>query len=283
MAAAAPSASTDLPAEEEAQLWSRWRGAGDTAARERLVLHYLPLARTLAAVHYRGRVHADVEFDDYLQLARLGLMESVDRYEPGRGAQFKTYVAHRIRGALLNGLEKATEKSQQIAARKRLRAERLDSVKSAALDTAASDPSDERRGTTVRGTVARSRQSTLLAYLAEVGIGIALGVMLEDTGMVAADGESEGGEVAAVSVSPDVLYFRKTELQRWQEQLREALARLPAQESRVIRYHYQQEVPFDEIAAMLGVSRSRVSQLHRQGLGKLRHMLGQGPPCDVFL
>lgn len=283
MAAAAPSASTDLPVEEEAQLWSRWRGAGDTAARQRLVLHYLPLARTLAAVHYRGRVHADVEFDDYLQLARLGLMGSVDRYEPGRGAQFKTYVAHRIRGALLNGLEKATEKSQQIAARKRLHAERLESVKSAALDPAASHPVDGGRATTVRGTAARSRQSTLLAYLAEVGIGIALGVMLEDTGMVAAYAESEGGDVAAFAASPDVLYFRKTELQRWQEQLREALARLPAQESKVIRYHYQQEVPFDEIAAMLGVSRSRVSQLHRQGLGKLRHMLGQGPPCDVFL
>ena len=135
----------------------------------------------------------------------------------------------------------------------------------------------------MRGTAARSRQSTLLAYLAEVGIGIALGVMLEDTGMVAADGESEGRDVAAVAASPDVLYFRKTELQRWREQLREALARLPAQESKVIRYHYQQEIPFDEIAAMLGVSRSRISQLHRQGLGKLRHMLGQGPPCDVFL
>ena len=282
MAAAAPSASTDLLLEEEAQLWSRWRGAGDAAARDRLVLHYLPFARALAAVHYRGRIHADVEFDDYLQLARLGLMESVDRYEPERGAQFKTYVAHRIRGALLNGLEKATEKSQQIAARKRLQAERLESVKSAALDAAASHPFDEGRAT-ARGPAARSRQSTLLAYLAEVGIGIALGVMLEDTGMVAADGESEGRDVAAVAASPDVLYFRKTELQRWREQLREALARLPAQESKVIRYHYQQEIPFDEIAAMLGVSRSRVSQLHRQGLGKLRHMLGQGPPCDVFL
>ena len=59
MAAAAPSASTDLLLEEEALLWSRWRGAGDAAARDRLVLHYLPFARTLAAVHYRGRIHAD--------------------------------------------------------------------------------------------------------------------------------------------------------------------------------------------------------------------------------
>jgi RNA polymerase sigma factor for flagellar operon FliA len=279
--AAVPTPSSDLPFEEEARLWARWRVAGDTAARERLVLHYLPLARTLAAVHYRGRIHADVEFDDYLQLARLGLMESVDRYEPERGAQFNTYAAHRIRGTLLNGLGKATEKSQQIAARKRLRAEQLESIKAAALDAAVQRNPEAGEATT--GGSARSRQNALLAYLAEIGMGIALGVMLEDTGMMAAEGGSEDEERAAPAPRPDVLYFRKTELQRWQEQLREALARLPAQERKVIRYHYQQEVPFEEIAAMLGVSRSRISQLHRQGLGKLRHMLGQGPPCDIFL
>lgn len=122
----------------------------------------------------------------------------------------------------------------------------------------------------------------MLAYLAEVGIGIALGVMLEDTGMLVAE---EGGDAqaAAQTPSPEVLYFRKTEMQRLQQQLRDAMDRLAAPESRVIRCHYLQGLPFEEIAAMLGVSRSRVSQLHRQGLASLRRLLGQGPPCDIFL
>lgn len=250
-------------------------------AREQLVLHYLPFARTLAASLYRGRVHSEIDFDEYLQWARLGLMESVDRYEPCQGAQFKTYAAHRIRGAMLNGLEVASERNQQAIARKRLIASRLESVKAHALDAIAQQSPAVHPGT-VRGR-AKERESTLLAYLAEVGIGIALGVMLEDTGMLSA--ESEGGEraTAAQIPSPEVLYFRKTEMQHWQQQLREAINRLVSSESRVIRYHYQQGLPFEEIAAMLGVSRSRVSQLHRQGLTSLRRLLGQGPPCDIFL
>lgn len=267
--------------QEEGVLWALWRGSEDMQAREQLVLRYLPFARTLAASLYRGRVHGDIDFDEYLQWARLGLMESVDRYEPGQGAQFKTYAAHRIRGAMLNGLETASERNQQAMARKRLIADRLESVKAHAQEATARHPSEAAPGA-VRGG-AKERQSALLAYLAEVGIGIALGVMLEDTGMLVAGDEDGGRETAAQTPSPEVLYFRKTEMQHWQQQLREAMDRLAAPESRVIRYHYQQGVPFEEIAAMLGVSRSRVSQLHRQGLASLRRSLGQGPPCDIFL
>lgn len=280
MTAAMPPTGESL-LQEEGLLWARWRGSGDMQAREQLVLRYLPFARTLAASLYRGRVHGEIDFDEYLQWARLGLMESVDRYEPGQGAQFKTYAAHRIRGAMLNGLETASERNQQAMARKRLIADRLESVKAHAQDAAARQPPETSPGLARGG--AKQRQSALLAYLAEVGIGIALGVMLEDTGMLAAE-EGEGGrEIAAQTPSPDVLYFRKTEMQHWQQQLREAIDRLAAAESRVIRYHYQQSLPFEEIAAMLGVSRSRVSQLHRQGLASLRLSLGQGPPCDIFL
>lgn len=265
--------------QEEGVLWARWRGSEDMQAREQLVLRYLPFARTLAASLYRGRVHGEIDFDEYLQWARLGLMESVDRYEPGQGAQFKTYAAHRIRGAMLNGLETASERNQQAMARKRLIADRLESVKAHAQDATARHPAEAGPGPAGGG--AKERQSALLAYLAEVGIGIALGVMLEDTGMLVA--EEGDGETTAQTPSPEVLYFRKTEMQHWQQQLREAMDRLAAPENRVIRYHYQQSLPFEEIAAMLGVSRSRVSQLHRQGLASLRRSLGQGPPCDIFL
>lgn len=280
MTAALPPAG-ESSLQEEGVLWALWRGSEDMQAREQLVLRYLPFARTLAASLYRGRVHGDIDFDEYLQWARLGLMESVDRYEPGQGAQFKTYAAHRIRGAMLNGLETASERNQQARARKRLIADRLESVKAHAQEATARHPSEADPGAGRGG--AKERQSALLAYLAEVGIGIALGVMLEDTGMLVAGDEDGGRETAAQTPSPEVLYFRKTEMQHWQQQLREAMDRLAAPESRVIRYHYQQGVPFEDIAAMLGVSRSRISQLHRQGLASLRRSLGQGPPCDIFL
>ncbi|WP_230681172.1 sigma factor [Paracidovorax cattleyae] len=68
----------------EAALWSRWREQGDATARAALIEHYLSYARMLAAVSFKSRYHDGVEFADYQQLACIGLMEAVDRYDPGQ-------------------------------------------------------------------------------------------------------------------------------------------------------------------------------------------------------
>lgn len=255
---------------EEASLWGRWLDQDDFRARGLLIHHYMPLARTLAAVSFRGRFNDDVPFSDYLQLACIGLMESVDRFEPRHAVPFKSYAAHRIRGAILNGLEKETEKNQQIAARKRIRNDRLEALKADAKESIGSPDLDSKPGSL-------KAQRDLLGYLAEVGVGLALGVLLEDSAMVF-DREPED---TSESASPEASYFRKSETARLRDLLRAAVSQLPDKERAVIRYHYQQEVPFDEVGKLLSLSRGRISQLHRQALAKLKAALGQGPPVDV--
>ena len=259
----------------EGHLWQRLSSVGDEAARAQLIELYMPYARTLAAVIYKGRFHDEVEFADYMQLACLGLVESVDRYDPEQGVQFRTFAAHRIRGAILNGLEKQTEKNQQIAAQQRLRKDRLDALKEAAEQDTAPSSQQSKGGEPSRADAGKA----LLAYMAEVGIGLALGILLEGTRMI----ESPEGDVADSAPPPEVGYFKKTETQRLQDLLRAAILKLNASERRVIRYHYQQDVSFEEISHILGVTRGRVSQIHRQALLNLRKALAQGPPCDVFL
>lgn len=266
---AAPAA--PLSPEGEAALWLRWREQGDGAGRAALIEHYLPYARMLAAVSFKSRYHDGVEFADYQQLACIGLMEAVDRYDPGRGAHFRTYATHRIRGAILSGLERFTETGQQAALRKRLERDRLE----AAAVSAGMVPEGDPEPASPAGT-GRSAQE-LLACLAEIGIGLALGVLLEGTGMI---GSEEPGD-APQDLSPEVIYFRKREQQHWQALLRDLVQRLPEQERRVIRCHYLHGMPFDEVACLLDVSRSRISQLHRRGLARLREALAQAPPCDV--
>lgn len=250
----------------ESSLWQRWRGAGDLGAREELVNRFTPYARMLAAVIYKGRFHDEVEFADYYQLACVGLLEAVERFDPGTEVHFKAYAAHRIRGAILNGLEKQTEKNQQIAAQQRLRKDRLDLLKDAvkSVDGKAEGPSTD-------------PINALLSYMAEVGVGLALGVMLEGTSMFVAQ------EDAVIVASPEVGYFKKSEAFQLQEVLRGAIEKLGPSERRVVRYHYHQGLAFEEISQLLGVSRSRISQIHRKALMSLRHLLAQGPPCDVFL
>ncbi|MFS2051321.1 sigma-70 family RNA polymerase sigma factor [Variovorax sp. CT11-76] len=255
-----------------APLWQRWCGQRDMHARELLVTHHLPYARMLAAKLYGRRTHDDVEFADYLQFARVGLLEAVDRYDPGQGAQFRTFAAKRVQGAMLNGLAHFTEKNQQIGVAMRLRQERLEAVKAAAAD--ASDAPSDADPTAPAPSRGADR---LFSYLAEVGIGIALGVMLEDTGMV--DGQAFDSDVRAPS--PEVSYFRKSEIDQLRGVLRGLVGQLGEQQRTVIRQHYLQEVPFDEIAAMMNVSRGRVSQLHRQALLRLRDLLAGDARIDV--
>jgi len=263
-----PPANSSTPsaaiASDELALWRALREHGDANARARLLEMHLPYARVVAATYYARRTHDEVEFADYLQLARLGLVESLDRFDPDQGAQFRTFAARRMHGAILNGLERSTEKSQQIAVRKRVQQERLQAAKAAA-----------RERTQAQGA---SGPDELFQYLAEVGVGLALGVLLEGTGMV--DGEAFGAEPEP---SVEDAYLQRSELQQLQQRVQAAVSRLSTQEQVVIRRHYLQDHPVEQIATHLGLSKGRISQIHKAALHKMREALAQRPTLDVRL
>jgi len=242
---------------QEQMLWDGWRNRKDVACRERLIAHYLPYARVVAATYYRRRFHDEIEFAEYLQLASVGLLESVDRFDASHGVQFKTFSARRMHGAILNGLEKITEKQQQIAFRKQLQAERRESLKG--LDDS--------------GSTGKKGQEDLFRNLANVGIGLALAYLLEGTGMI--DAQEERSESHG--------YYQHIELQQLQQRIRMLIDDLSEQERTVVRSHYLQEMQFSEIATMLGLSKGRIAQVHRQALERLRSAIQGRGKLDVFL
>jgi RNA polymerase sigma factor for flagellar operon FliA len=250
-------------------LWARWRGGADAAAREELISRHLGYARIVAASYYARRLHDEIEFDEYLQFASLGLVESVDRFDPAVGAQFKTFAARRMHGAILSGVERLTEKQQQIAARQRLRRERVESIKDRACE--AGHPSNGAGSTDEKARA--TCPEALFGYLAEVGIGLALSCLLEGTGMV--DDPSQ-----APADAPDT-HYQPVELRQLQRHVRELVGRLSDQEQIVIRYHYLQERGFDEVAVRLGVTKGRVAQIHRKALAALRAHLDARRRCDI--
>jgi RNA polymerase sigma factor FliA len=239
-----------VDAGEEFVVWRLLREEDDAGARERLLALHMGYAKVVAASYYARRFHDEIEFGDYLQYARLGLLEALERFDPSRGVQFRTFAARRMHGAILDGIERLTEKQQQIAARSRLRAERMQDVKVLA---------GERSGS---GTGVPQDAQQLLAYVAEAGIGLALCWMLEGSGMVDAEGEA--------ATQP---FYRSTELRQLRDRLLHSIEGLPAAERTVIRSHYLQEVPFEQIAATLQLTRGRISQLHRRALHRLRGLL----------
>lgn len=269
--------------EEETTLWQRWRAGGDAQARHALITRYLPYARIVAATYYARRIHDEIEFAEYQQLASLAIVEAVDRFDPAVGVQFKTFASRRIHGSILNGLEQLTEKQRQIAVRQRLQRERLqaakEAAKEAAMEAAEAATHASRTGSAGAASAAgpdadaQRHGPELFAYLAQVGIGMALGILLEGTGMLDHDAIGVGSE-------PDAPY-RQVHLNQLRRRVSALVGQLPPPQQRVLREHYVHDRPFEEVARRLGLSRGRISQIHRQALDALRQALAHHEPCDL--
>lgn len=230
----------------EADLWASWRSRGDGDARARLLALHLPYARVVAASYYAKRRNNEIEFDDYLQFASLALIDAANRYDPTHGVQFRTFAARRMHGEILDGIERMTEKQQQIAAQQRLMAQRRDEARGMALDRAqGADATDK-----------------VLEFVAEAGLAFALGWLLEGTGLI-----QPGDEAHALST------YASTEVLQLSERIKSIVKALPAQERKVIHGHYFHQRRFDDIAAEMGLSKGRISQIHRSALARLRDSL----------
>jgi RNA polymerase sigma factor FliA len=231
----------------ESALWQRLRESGDADAREQLLQLHLPYARIVAATYYGKRFSNEMQFDDFLQYASVGMLEALDRYDPARGVQFRTFAARRMHGSILNGIERLTERQQQIAARQRLRKERLQDVgELAGLQAQDKIPDDP---------------GQLLSMVSDVGIGLAICWMLEGTGMV------EGVDSC---LQP---FYRTVALRQLRERLLHAIDSLPPQERFVVRSHYLQDQPFDTVADTMQLTKGRISQIHKQALQHLRALV----------
>ncbi|PHV12864.1 sigma-70 family RNA polymerase sigma factor [Chitinimonas sp. BJB300] len=231
-----------LDPSEEAGLWAK-RAQTGSKARCRLAELYLPFARMVAAKLYGKRPNDEIEFGDYMQLASVGLLDAIDRFDASQGTAFTTYAHYRIQGSVLNELEHYTERQKQHGLQRRIK-ERIKSMDNTAMST---DP------------------DKVFERLAAVAIGMAIGMMLEDEGL-------------CLNEEPDAVIapaYTSLELRQLSRQLSEMIECLPERHAQVIRYHYLQQLDFSEIAKLLGISKGRISQLHQAALAKLRSEIAQ--------
>jgi RNA polymerase sigma factor FliA len=154
---------------------------------------------------------------------------------------------------VLNGLGELSERYEQIGLRQRLREER---VKSLAVPVVAGAP-----------PIRAGHLRDLYLELAEVAVGLALGMMLEGTGMLH-DDEADAGRRQD--------FYDGAEERELRANIRAVVDALPELERRVIRYHYFQGLSFTEIAGLLELTKGRVSQIHHQALQLIRSARGGG-------
>src|SRR3569833_1729272 len=120
----------DIP---ETELWHRWIAQRERLAREALLQMRLSWARLVARdVYLKVRVRG-AEWADYVQNATVGLLEAIDRYQPERGVDFRTYARRRVRGSVFNGLRHLASIPQEDLFRSPLR-ERSESLADSEAD-----------------------------------------------------------------------------------------------------------------------------------------------------
>ncbi len=216
---------------------------------------YLPLVRR-AAHRLIGGLPANVELDDLIQAGMLGLMDAMRRYEPGHGAQFETFAMQRVRGAMLDELRGADWVPRSVRRHQREIATAVQRL-------------EHRLG--------RAPSDTEIA--ADLGLPLAeYHAMLSDVRgaqlVYADDDEGEDGTgnffdrqgmVEARADPASQLADR-----RFREALVRAIENLPEREQYVMSMYYEHDMNLREIAAVLGVTESRVCQLHSQSVARLR-------------
>lgn len=251
-----------LDATQEAALWQRFKGDGDMAARDTLIRHHLDFARILAGRAYARRYRDTVSFGDYMQLASLGLIDAVDKFlhEDGR-ATFRSYAAHWIRGAILNGLRSLSEVHAQIDARKRAHRDRLYSL---TRRPQGDDDQDDDDALDDTSSTTADECADPFTRLADIAMGVALGFMLDDLRIYqSSEGTQEDNS------------YTDAEMRRLRKLLGRAAQGLSGDERDLIDRHYFEGHTFEDVARHLALSKGRVSQLHKRALGSLRSALNE--------
>ncbi|MBU7596129.1 RNA polymerase sigma factor WhiG [Streptomyces sp. P38-E01] len=240
------------------ELWERYKGTGDENLREQLILHYSPLVKYVA-----GRVSVglppNVEQADFVSSGVFGLIDAIEKFDLDRAIKFETYAISRIRGAMIDELRAMDWIPRSV--RQKARAV-------------------ERAYATLEAALRRTPSEAEVA--AEMGVGVeelhsvfsqlslANVVALEELLHVGAEG---GDRLSLMDTLEDTAADNPVEIAEGREVKRllaRAINTLPNREKTVVTLYYYEGLTLAEIGAVLGVTESRVSQIHTKSVLQLR-------------
>jgi RNA polymerase sigma factor for flagellar operon FliA len=248
-------------ADETQSLWLQYRKTGDQAIRDRLILTYAPLVKYVAGRLGSG-LPAHVDEGDLVSYGLLGLIGAIERYEPDRDVKFETYAIARIKGAIIDELRAMDWVPRSVRSRAR-EIERAIGSLEAKLGRA---PTDEEIAKKLEITTDELEDS--LAEIARSSI-----AALDELWTVSGSG---GDQIALIDTIEDTEApdpqgsLSQTEMK---EAIADAIARLPEREKLVVTLYYYEELTLREIGEVLGVTESRVSQLHTKAILRLKARL----------
>jgi RNA polymerase sigma factor for flagellar operon FliA len=242
------------------ELWAQYKATADERLRERLILHYSPLVKYVA-----GRVGvglpSNVEAGDCVSFGVFGLIDAIEKFEPGRGSGFEPYAIRRIRGAILDELRALDWIPRSVRAKAR------------AVERAYSSAEARLGRTPTEAEIAAEMGVSPSELQSSFGQLAALNVLALDELLSGEDGAgatSLAERLADLDAPDPATVFESVETRRI---LAEAVGGLSEREQILVRLYYFEAFTLAEIGAVLGVTESRVCQMHAKAVLSLRAAL----------
>ncbi|MDA3919075.1 MAG: RNA polymerase sigma factor FliA [Salinisphaera sp.] len=221
--------------------------------RSETIQGYIPLVRR-HALSLQVRLPASVELDDMIQAGMVGLLDAFDRFDAGQGASFATYVSQRVRGAMIDELRSRDWMPRSV----RRGGREMDRAASAVANRLGRAPREREIAEEMGVSLAEYRKLANDVHHGFIG-------SYEENGDEFSEPSRVSDEVES-SIDPFMASFASAR----REDLMEAIETLPEREKTLLGLYYQENLNLREIGVVLGVTESRVCQLHGQAVKRLR-------------
>lgn len=238
-------------------LWRTYRAERDPDVRERLILRYTPLVTDVAG-RMAARMPAHVDRADLASFGMFGLLDAIERFDPGTGNRFETYAATRVRGAIVDGLRSLDWVPRSV----RRDARAIEQAIAALQAQLQRSPDDGEVAARLGWSVERLHEASARVALSEVA---AL-----DARPAGADGSLTLAETIAEHRPGPADHVDDAALRQL---LRSAVRTLPEREQTVLASYYFEGMTLREIGELLGVTESRICQLHARSVLAVRQRL----------
>ncbi len=249
---------TNVKSIELRELWRRYKSDGDPRARERLVVAYSPLVKYVAGRTAAG-LPPHVEEADLISYGLVGLISAIERFDLSREIKFETYAITRIKGAIIDELRSMDWVPRSVRARAR-EIERVNAKLENRLQRA---PTDQEMANELNIPLTELHDSLLAISHSSMAA-------LDELWSVS---DSSGDQVSLMDTledpgAPDPA--KVLDMGDLKDRIAESIARLPEREKLVIALYYYENLTLREIGEVLGVTESRISQLHTKAVLRLR-------------
>lgn len=247
--------------QELQRLWRQFKTKRDPQAREQLIIHYAPLVKYVAGRVAMG-LPPSIDPEDLHSYGIFGLVDAVEKFEPDRGVKFETYAIARIRGAMFDGLREQDWVPRTVRQKAR-RLERAVAELEARLGRSATDAE-------IRAALDMTpdEYAELLSEIRVTSI-----VSLDEWWATESD-DDKGISLGELIEDPNAAQLgAAVEAEQVEQLLGEVIDGLPERERMVVTLYYYEGLTLKEIGKVLGVTESRVSQLHTRAIVRLRARL----------